>query len=79
MIYCRGVDATPCHAVFPEVDKDGSPPTIKFKNTLAMMKAPYVIYADTESIILPVTNPNTIQTSEHVPCSFAYTVVRSDG
>ena len=30
MIYCRGVDTPPCHAVFPEVDKDGSPPTIKF-------------------------------------------------
>ena len=48
-----------------------------------MIKAPYVIHADTESIILPVTNPNTgsntIQTSEHVPCSFAYTVARSDG
>ena len=47
------------------------------------MKAPYVVYADTESIIQPVANPttdtNTVQTSEHVPCSFAYTVVRSDG
>ena len=49
------------------------------------MKAPYVIYADTESIIKPTDNPgpntdaNTVQTSEHVPCSFAYTVVRSDG
>ena len=47
------------------------------------MKAPYAVYADTESIILPVTNPNTgsktVQSSEHVPCSFAYTVVRSDG
>ena len=83
MIYCRGVDAPPCHAVFPEVDKDGSPPTIKFKNFKNMMKAPYVVYADTESIIQPVANPttdsNTVQTAQHIPCSFSYVVVRSDG
>ena len=82
-IYCRGVDAPPCHAVFPEKSEDGTNPTIKFKNIQHMMKAPYVIYADTESIIRPVTNPhtdsNTVQSSEHIPCSFAYVVVRSDG
>ena len=47
------------------------------------MKAPYVVYADTESIIKPTTTPNTdtntVQTSEHIPCSFAYVIVRSDG
>ena len=85
MIYCRGVDAPPCHVVFPEMNKDGSraPPTIKFKNILCLMKAPYVIYADTESIIQPVDSPNTdtntTQTSQHVQFSFSYTVVRSDG
>ena len=83
LIYCRGVDAAPCHAVFPQASEDGSPPTIQFKNIQHLMKAPYVIYADTESIIKPTDNPNTdtntTQTSEHIPCSFAYTVVRSDG
>ena len=83
LIHCKGVDAPPCHAVFPEMNKEGIPPTIKFKNIQHMMKAPYVIYADTESIIRPVTNPhtdsNTVQSSEHIPCSFAYVVVRSDG
>ena len=82
-IYCRGVDTPPCHAVFPEVDKDGSPPTIKFKNIQNMMKVPYVIYADTESIIKPTTNPSTdshtVQSTEHMPCFFAYVIVRSDG
>ena len=82
-IYCRGVDTPPCHAVYPEKSEDGTNPTIKFKNIQHMMKAPYVIYADTESIIRPVDSPttdsNTVQSSEHVPCSFAYTVVRSDG
>ena len=47
------------------------------------MKAPYVIFADKESIIKPTalsnTSSNTVQSSEHVPCSFAYVVVRSDG
>ena len=83
LIYCKGVDAPPCHAVFPEKSADGSPPTIKFEKVHNMMKAPYVIYADTESIIKPMITPtadsNTVKTSEHVPCSFAYTVVRSDG
>ena len=83
MIYCRGVDTPPCHAVFPEKSEDGTNPTIKFKNIQHMMKAPYVVYADTESIIKPMANPstdsNTTQTSEHIPCSFAYVIVRSDG
>ena len=78
LIYCRGVDATPCHVVFP----DGSP-TIKFERYKNMMKAPYIVYADTESIIQPVdspnTNTNTVHTSTHIPCSFSYVVVRSDG
>ena len=83
LVYCRGVDAAPCHAVFPQASEDGLPPTIQFKNIQHLMKAPYVIYADTESIVKPTDNPNTdtntTQTSEHIPCSFAYTVVRSDG
>ena len=83
LIHCKGVDAPPCHAVFPQATEDGSPPTIQFKNIQHLMKAPYVIYADTEAIIKPTasstTDSNTVQTSEHVPCSFAYTVVRSDG
>ena len=83
LIHCKGVDAPPCHAVFPQATEDGSPPTIQFKNIQHLMKAPYVIYADTEAIIKPTasstTDSNTVQTSEHVPCSFACTVVRSDG
>ena len=83
LIHCKGVDAPPCHAVFPEKSEDGTNPTIKFKNIQHMMKAPYVVYADTESIIKPTTTPNTdtntVQSSEHIPCSFAYVIVRSDG
>ena len=65
MIYCRCVDTPPCHVVFPKLNEDGSPPTIKFKNIQHMMKAPYVVYADTESIIQPVTNPNTSSNTIH--------------
>ena len=58
---------------------DGSP-TIKFERYKNMMKGPYVVYADTESIIQPVdspnTNTNTVHTSTHIPCSFSYVVVR---
>ena len=83
MIYCRGVDTPPCHAVFPEKSEDGNNPTIEFKNIQNMMKTPYIIYADTESIIKPVDSPNTdtntVHTSTHIPCSFAYVIVRSDG
>ena len=57
LVYCRGVDAAPCHAVFPQASEDGLPPTIQFKNIQHLMKAPYVIYADTESIIKPTDNP----------------------
>ena len=75
MIYCKGVDAPPCHAVFPEKSEDGTNPTIKFERYKNMMEAPYVIYADTESIIKPVDSPhtdsNTTQTTTHIPCSFA--------
>ena len=84
LIYCRGVDAPPCHAVFPEVNLESMYlPETKFRHFQNMIKAPYVVYADTESIIRPMTTPttnsNTTQTSEHVPCSYFYIVVRSDG
>ena len=57
LIHCKGVDAPPCHAVFPEKSEDGTNPTIKFKNIQHLMKAPYVIYADTESIVKPADSP----------------------
>ena len=84
LVYCRGVDAPPCHAVFPEVNLESMYlPQTKFGHFKNMIKAPYVVYADTESIIRPTTTPttnsNTTQTSEHVPCSFAYVIIRSDG
>ena len=58
-------------------------PKLKLGHFENKMKAPYVVYADTESTIEPTdssnTDTNTVQTSEHVPCSFAYVIIRSDG
>ena len=50
------------------------------------MKAPYVIYADCESIIekydtcIPSTDKSsTTKTEIHKPCGFSFVAVRSDG
>ena len=75
------------HPVTPSsprlIQETGYLPQTKFGHFKNMIKAPYVVYADTESIIRPTTTPttnsNTTQTSEHVPCSFAYVIIRSDG
>ena len=61
-IYCRGVDTPPCHAVFPEKSEDGTNPTIKFKNIQNMMKALYVIYADTNRLLNQRPLPTPILT-----------------
>ena len=42
LVYCRGVDAAPCQAVFPQATEDGSPPTNQFKNIQHLMKAPLI-------------------------------------
>lgn len=48
---------------------------LKFKNFSRKMKVPFVIYADFESILMPIDKKNdinTYNTHKHVPCSFAY-------
>ena len=68
--------------VFP-MTKDGVAPTIKFRNYKNIMKYPYVFYADTESIIMPIDRSleqnNTVMYNMHIWCSFAYNIVSSDG
>ena len=60
--------------------------TLKFQNYLWQMKAPYVIYADFDSIIekydtcIPSTyRSSTTKTEVHKPCGFSLVAVRSDG
>jgi len=59
---------------------------LEFKNYHKMLRAPIVIYADFECFLRPVhtcdNSPEISQTKEiqkHVPASFAYYKVRSDG
>ena len=45
------------------------------------MKAPFLIYADSEAIVTPHENDggNTTRDTKHMPCSMGFVVVRSDG
>ena len=65
-----------------EIGKPGA--KICFKNYQKRLPAPYVIYADCEALIEPMTEPEKIgssteQHNRHVACPAAYIVVRSDG
>ena len=60
--------------------------TLQFTNYQRQMKAPFIIYADSESIIekmdtcIPAPGASsTTQTEIHKPCEFSFIAVRSDG
>ena len=60
--------------------------TLQFANYQRQMKAPFIIYADCESIIekmdtcMPAPGASsTTQTEIHKPCGFSFIAVRSDG
>ena len=79
---CNGVGTAPSRIVMPDQDQDGNEPILQFKNFKNMMKCPYIIYADLESIIQPVheqAGNGTVRTGIHEPCSFGAVVIRSDG
>ena len=71
----RIADGEPARVVMPD------DPTLTFGNHAKMMKAPYIIYADTEALVTPVENDGgtTTRDARHVPCSVGFVVVRSDG
>ena len=79
--YCHGIK----HQVIKiEMPKEGED-MMHSENHQNQMKAPYIIYADFKSIITKLHtcsfNPvisGTNKTKVHGPCSFGYTVVRSD-
>ena len=57
-----------------------------FKNYHKQMKAPYVVYADFESLVKKIATcePDneksfTIKTEKQEPCGFSFLIVRSDG
>jgi len=57
---------------------------VKFKNHQGQMKAPFVVYADFESLIRKIRGcaqkgQATIKTTVHEPCGFSYLIMKSDG
>ena len=57
---------------------------LTFNNHHNLLKAPYIVYADCESLIRPMSEPiqcgrNTTRDSEHVICSARFIMVCSDG
>ena len=46
---------------------------VKFKNVKNQVQAPFLAYADFESILKNLSEPNKSQ--EHIPCSYAYKIV----
>ena len=80
--FCRGASSRPTRPDMPAEGKN----TLKFQNHQRQMKAPYVIYADFESIIEkydtcipPTDRSSTTKTEVHKLCGFSFVAVRSDG
>ena len=53
-----------------------------YKDIREQLKVPYIIYADFESLLIPIEGcendpeiSSTINTTKHIPCGFAYDVV----
>ena len=79
---CKGLLKSPTRTEMPKEGKN----KMAFKNFHKQMKAPYVVYADFESIVKKIhtCEPDdkksfTVKTEKHEPCGFSYVVVRSDG
>ena len=49
-------------------------PIVKFKNVHKQVQAPFVVYADFESILKGLSNQGN-KTQEHLACSYAYKIV----
>ena len=69
----------------PKPDKEGNPPTMRFKNIEHQLPAPFTIYADLECILWPYDttspNPSTSSTTphnKHIACGAAYYIVSTD-
>ena len=78
---CRGVNQASVAIEMPEPGK-----RITFYNCRKQLKAPYIIYADFESIIRKIQGPNldpeksgTQNTAHHEACGYSFIVVRCDG
>ena len=79
---CLGISKRPVKPVMPEPDDA----TVEFKHYYKQSKAPFAIYANFESLLIPIQGApmdpeksTTRQTHIHKACSYCYIVVRSDG
>ena len=79
---CRGIGQAAIRVDMPEEGKN----KLTFKNHHKQLPAPYIIYADFESLTRKIEGPesdpeksNTQKTTHHEACSYAYIVVRCDG
>ena len=79
---CRGIGQT---AVRVDMPKEGEN-MLAFQNHHKLLPAPYIIYADFETITTKIEGPepdpakcNTQRTQHHEACSYSYIVVRCDG
>ena len=80
-VHYNVVNGRPTKIEMPEKGKN----TLRFQNHKNKMKAPFVIYADSEAIIEKIPEEAherkacTEKAEKHVSCGFAFTAVRSDG
>ena len=79
---CQGLLKSPTRTMMPEEGEN----KMYFKNYHKQMKAPYVVYADFESLVkrIATCEPSneksfTIKTEKQEPCGFSFLIVRSDG
>ena len=79
---CRGAAYRPTRIDMPEKGKN----ILQFTDYQKQMKAPFVIYADSESILekmdtcIPAPGESsTTQIDKRKPCGFSFVAVRSDG
>ena len=79
---CRGATSRLTRIEMPEKGNN----TLQFQNYQRQIKAPFVIYADCESIIEkydtcipPTERSSTTKTEMHKPCGFSFIAVRLDG
>jgi len=76
---CMGQLKRPTRTELPKEGKN----KVKFKNHHGQMKAPFMVYADFESLLKKIhgcvkKGQATIKTEVHEPCGFSYIIAKSD-
>ena len=74
--YCQSTNTAPCKIVMPSPGAK-----VKFRNQKNMLKNPFVVYADFESMLIPIQEQKGQMqyTQRHEICSFCYVIVDHTG